>query len=399
MCDLACARRNQHNFTMLVRTFFYLLFAVCSVAARAGEIRLYTQPDFKGREITLRDVTPDLADLGFQDRAASLVVRSGRWEVCLDAEFRAPCTIYERGEYRTVKGLGDPVGSARELGTGRDPRSWHRPRGTRGRIELFAGPGLTGNSTLVLRDTGDFVQIGFNKRAQGIVVSTGAWLLCSEAYFRGACRSFQPGRYPDLGPALTGRVSSARLVSEDELLHPAPRVDPAVPLLLFAEEGLRGRSVAIRAETPDLVPLGFNDEPASMLIQSGTWEVCVHSQFRGQCRVFGPGEYRALDAPLYRAISSLRMLAPPGGPAHPTGDVELFSGPDFTGARLPLTGAARALADVDFQNRARSLIVHRGRWQFCAQADYGGQCVEYGPGRYGRLGSFNQSISSLRRMR
>lgn len=384
---------------MPVRPIFYLLLAACTQAVHAGEIKLYTQPDFKGREITLRDVTPDLSDLGFQDRAASLVVSSGRWEVCFDTDFRAPCTIYERGEYRAVKGLGDAVGSVRELGTGRDPRSWHRPRGPRGRIELFAGPGLTGNSTLVLRDTGDFVQIGFNNRARGLVVSDGAWLLCSEAYFRGTCRTFAPGRYPDLGAALSGRASSARLVSEDELRHPAPRVDPTVPVLLFEEEGLRGRSVAVRAETPDLVPLGFNDEPASMLIQSGTWEVCVHSQFRGQCRVFGPGEYRVLDAPLYRAISSLRMLAPPGGPAHPAGDVELFSGPDFGGARLPLTGEASALAEVDFDDRARSIIVHRGRWQFCMQAGYGGQCVEYGPGRYGRLGSFSNAISSLRRVR
>ncbi|HZX26350.1 MAG TPA: beta/gamma crystallin-related protein, partial [Telluria sp.] len=155
---------------MPVRSYLSLLLVLLSLAVHAGEITLYTQPDFKGREITLRDVTPDLSEFGFKDRAASLMVRSGRWEVCFDTEFRAPCTIYERGEYRTVKGLGDPVVSVRELGTGRDPRSWHRPRGARGRIELFAGPGLAGNSTLVLRDTGDFVQIGFNNRARGLVV-------------------------------------------------------------------------------------------------------------------------------------------------------------------------------------------------------------------------------------
>jgi hypothetical protein len=368
-------------------------------AAHAGEITLFTHDDFRGREVTLREPTPDLVALGFNDRASSIIVRSGRWEVCVDSEFRGQCVVFERGEYRSLPGLNDRISSVREVGTGRDRGGWYRPNGRRGMIELFTEQGMNGNSTRLVHDMADFVQIGFNDRARSMVVTEGTWQLCSDAGFRGDCRVYRPGSYPDLGWGLGGQVSSARLVSDDDMRNPPPQADRDVPVLLFMEQNLRGRSVGLRGETPDFVQIGFNDAAGSMVIQFGTWEFCVDSYFRGQCRIFGPGEYRNLDGAMWRSISSARMVAEQGGPGHVEGEVELFSGPDFTGARLPLRGEVRTLVDMDFNDRAGSIIVHRGQWEFCVHADFRGQCVVYGPGRYGRLGSLNNQISSLRRVR
>lgn len=367
-----------------------------AAAAQAGELTLFSNENFNGREVTLRDVTPDLVDLGFNDRASSMIVRSGRWEICVDSEFRGNCAVYERGEYRNLARFNDRISSAREVGTGRNRSSWRHYGERRGLIELFTERGNNGNSTRVVRDTNDFVQIGFNDRAQSVVVEEGTWQLCDDSDYRGRCRVFTPGRYPDLGE-LTGRVSSARRVNDDEMRNPPPRIDPATPVVLFTDEGLRGRSVALRSDTPDLVAMGFNDAAASVMIQSGTWEFCVDSFFRGGCRVLGPGQYRTLEGMLSRSISSVRMVAPAGGPGRPEGDVELFSGQDFGGARLPLRRDVRTLNDYDFNDRAGSIIVHYGQWQFCMHADFGGQCVIYGPGRYGRLGSMSYQISSIRR--
>lgn len=364
--------------------------------AHAGELTLFSNANFAGREVTLRDVTPDLADLGFNDRASSMIVRSGRWEVCVDSEFRGTCAIFERGEYRNLHRFNDRISSAREVGTGRNRASWRHYGERRGMIELFTARGNDGNSTRVLRDVNDFVQIGFNDRAHSLVVEEGAWQLCADADYRGACHIFRPGRYPDLGE-LAGRVSSARRINDDEVRNPPPRIDPATPVVLFSEDGLRGRSMALRSDTPDLGPAGFNDVAASIMIQSGTWEFCVDSAFRGGCRVLGPGQYRNLDVMMNRSISSVRMVAPQGGPGRAEGDVELFSGQDFSGARLPLRNNVSTLNDYDFNDRAGSIIVHYGQWQFCMHADFGGQCVVYGPGRYGRLGSMSHQISSLRR--
>jgi hypothetical protein len=183
-------------------------------AAHAGEITLFTDDRFGGREVTLRRETPDLSDLGFNDRASSLVVRSGRWELCADANFRGYCQVFEPGKYPRLEGFNDKLSSARELGGGPPPR---RPEayGRRGHIELFSRPGLRGSSTPLTRNEDNFNDIGFNDRAASVVIDEGTWELCSDANFRGECRVFEPGRYGDLGPGLTGRVSSARLVGGD----------------------------------------------------------------------------------------------------------------------------------------------------------------------------------------
>ncbi|MES2127144.1 MAG: beta/gamma crystallin-related protein [Pseudomonadota bacterium] len=367
--------------------------------AAAGEMTLYSKDNFNGREVTLRDVTPDLSDLGFNDKASSMVVRAGRWEVCVDSEFRGECAIFERGEYRNLARFNNMISSVREVGTGRDRNSWQRHRGPRGMIELFAQQGLNGNSTRLVRDMNDFVQIGFNDRTSSINIEDGTWQLCSDADFRGTCRVFNPGRYNDLGSGLTGQVSSARMVSPDEGRNPPPRLDPSANVILFQEEGLRGRSVALRSDTPDLVSMGFNDAASSIVVQNGTWEFCIDSYYRSQCRIYGPGQYRLLEGTMLRAISSARQVAQPGGPGRAEGDVELFSEPDFRGARIPLKRDVRTLSEFDFNDRAGSIIVHNGQWEFCVHADFGGQCVTYGPGRYGRLGSMNNGISSLRRVR
>jgi hypothetical protein len=195
-----------------------LLAAALSVqfgvqAAHAGEMTLFADDRFGGRDVTLRRDTRDMNEVGFNDRASSLVVRSGRWELCADANFRGYCQTFEPGKYARLEGFNDKVSSAREVG-GPPPRDAEVREGYRrqGRIELFSRPGLHGSSTPLTHDLDNFNEIGFNDRAGSVVIDEGTWQLCSDANFHGECRVFEPGRYDDLGPGLNGRVSSARLV-------------------------------------------------------------------------------------------------------------------------------------------------------------------------------------------
>ena len=277
------------------------------IAASAGEMTLYSRPGFDGREVTLRDTTPDLVGLGFNDRASSVVVRGGRWEVCVDADFRGGCKVLEPGEYPTLEGFNDRISSAREVGrpTGGGGR-WHDGHGRRGMLELFTQAGLGGNSTRLVRDTEDFERIGFNDRTLSIAVEEGTWQLCVDADYRGGCRLFGPGRYPDLGRELGGRVSSARLVDQ-RAEQPPPRQDDRAPVLLFAEGDLRGRPLGVQRDESDLVPLGFNDKAASIIVNEGRWEFCMHANFGGRCVVYGPGRYPRLDG-MNQQISSVRRV-------------------------------------------------------------------------------------------
>ncbi len=374
------------------------------IAAHAGEMTLFSRDNFGGREVTLRDVTPNLTDIGFNDRGSSMVVRSGTWEVCVDADFRGTCAVFERGEYPNLARFNDQISSVREVGhTGRGPdHEWH---GRRGMIELFSQRGLNGNSTRLVRERDDFNEIGFNDRTASVNVEDGVWQLCSDAQFRGTCRVFGPGRYDDLGAGLTGQVSSARLVDERAPARPepAPTAPPQfnAPVVMFSEEGLRGRPVPLRGDTPDFVTLGANDRFASILVQSGTWQFCSDSYFRGQCRIMGPGEYPRLHPELVRSISSMRQVAAANSGRDPVvrDPVELFATAEFGGRRLPLRRDENSLTDFDFNDQTGSIVVNEGEWQFCVHANYGGQCVVYGPGRYPHLGPLNNQLSSVRRVR
>ena len=194
-------------------------------------------------------------------------------------------------------------------------------------------------------------------------------------------------------------------------------------LTLFSDSNFRGNRVTIDREAPNLSDFGFNDRASSIVVRSGTWLLCEHANFGGRCAEFGPGEYRELPG-FNDAISSARQIDR-GGPGRwrdrdrdydrdhdraggPGGwrggdrggpDVVMFAGPRFEGPQVELSQDVRALSEVGFNDRATSLIIREGRWEFCEHADFRGECIVLGPGRYDVLDRMNNRISSMRRVR
>ena len=90
-----------------------LLLAAC-VPALATDLSLFERAGFRGRQFLLRGNTPDLAIVGQVGAVSSLVIRSGRWEVCTEPDFKGHCAIFTPGEYATLNGrFNDRVASAR----------------------------------------------------------------------------------------------------------------------------------------------------------------------------------------------------------------------------------------------------------------------------------------------
>jgi hypothetical protein len=215
-------------------------------AAAAAEITLYEHARFGGERITLRGSTSDMSGSGFNDRASSIVVNSGRWQVCSESNFRGTCTVLTRGQYASLPNLNDKISSVRE--TGGDSRSGYRDpddRGSRGDgyrdgrrdddrrgdrrddrrgdrsgdgslrggsgIDLFSDPAYRGQRLRIESDVEDLTRANFNDRAASMVIFSGNWELCTNAGFGGDCTAFGPGRYVDLGPLSRG-ISSVRRV-------------------------------------------------------------------------------------------------------------------------------------------------------------------------------------------
>lgn len=232
-----------------------------------------------------------------------------------------------------------------------------------------------------------------------------------------------------------------RLFAAAALLALSAHAAFAGELILFTDTDFRGARLTVERDAPDLNRIGFNDRASSIVVRSGVWQVCEHRDFGGFCAEFGPGEYRNLPR-FNDSISSVRELSR-GGPGRDGGwrgdrgdgrwddrrddgrwddrrgddrdggwrggdrgddrrggsAVELFDRPRFEGAQVSLSGELRTLRDVGFNDRTNSIIVREGRWEFCDDADFRGQCTVYGPGRYAFIDRLAGRISSMRRVR
>ena len=82
---------------------------------REGAIELYGRPDFRGRSVLIERSQQDLADLNFDGRASSAIVREGTWQLCTEPGFEGRCRIYRPGEYQQLAELDDRVSSIRRM--------------------------------------------------------------------------------------------------------------------------------------------------------------------------------------------------------------------------------------------------------------------------------------------
>lgn len=214
-----------------------------------------------------------------------------------------------------------------------------------------------------------------------------------------------------------------RLLAAAAVLATLANTAFAGEMTIFADSNFRGNRVTLERDARNLSDFGFNDRISSVVIRSGTWQLCQDANFRGRCAELGPGEYRQL--PFNDSVSSIREISR-GGPGRGPGwdrddrddrdhgrggwdrgerddrrggpDVILFQDRDFRGPDMALERDARNLTDYGFNDRVSSIVIREGRWEFCEDADFRGRCEVFGPGRYPMV-DMNDRISSARRVR
>jgi hypothetical protein len=182
---------------------------------------LYDRGGFGGREFGVQGEVRNLERAGFNDKARSMIVYDGSWELCGDADFNGNCQTYGPGRYSDLGRLDGRVSSLRRArgggpgGGGSGSGGWQGGGGRGERAVLYQGPNLSGRTFVVERYMPNLGGTGFNDRAQSLRVERGYWVFCSDADFRGECRTFGPGDYPRLPSGLNNRISSGRKISDD----------------------------------------------------------------------------------------------------------------------------------------------------------------------------------------
>ena len=83
----------------------------------AAQVTLYSRDDFRGQQFTTDRVVRNMDWAGFNDRASSVVVRDGSWQVCEDADFGGRCAVLRPGEYPSLAqmGLDNEISSIRPV--------------------------------------------------------------------------------------------------------------------------------------------------------------------------------------------------------------------------------------------------------------------------------------------
>jgi uncharacterized protein YcfJ len=104
------------NHHILKSTLAVAAALACTQAV--ASITLYQGEGFRGRAMTFDRPIDNLERVGANDRASSIIVDRGRWEVCDDAGFRGRCVILRRGNYDSLNtlGLNNSISSLRPVG-------------------------------------------------------------------------------------------------------------------------------------------------------------------------------------------------------------------------------------------------------------------------------------------
>ena len=295
--------------------------APAPVAVAAGQITLYEAEGFRGRTLVADRELGNFDRAGFNDRANSVAVKQGAWEVCEHARFAGRCVVLRPGNYESLR----PMGMAARISSVRpvDPNRRYANEVPvpvaaipAGQITFYENEGLRGRTFVADKEIGNFDRFGFNDRAASIVVNKGTWEVCEGMRFTGRCVVLRPGNYASLtGMDLNARISSVRP------MDPAGRYPNEVPvpvvaaaagqITFYEDEGFRGQTFVADRELGNFERFGFNDRASSVIVNQGAWEVCEGMRFTGRCVVLRRGSYDSLRGmDMNDRVSSVRPVDP-----------------------------------------------------------------------------------------
>ena len=211
-----------------------LASAVALATQASAQISFYETENFGGRSFTTAQQTSNFRRVGFNDSASSVLVASGRWEVCDDVRFSGRCVVLRPGRYPSLAamGLNDRVSSVREVASNAQvSERRYAPLALIPQITFYEGDNFQGRSFNTENEVANFNQFGFNDRASSVVVLGAPWEVCSDSRFGGQCMVLRPGRYPSLATmGMNDRLSSVRGMDPSERIDNRRMAPEPVPV-------------------------------------------------------------------------------------------------------------------------------------------------------------------------
>lgn len=258
---------------------------------------LFSGPDYSGEAVNIFDPINALPDIGFNDRAWSVAVLSGAWEICEHRDFTGRCVLLREdvpdlryfdleGDASSVRPIYEYTDAAHGLMFIRDRNGYIRYADAVRYGQDDYDYGYARNTRV------EVYHYGYSPayRSYGYYDPLAGYGPYGFGYSRGGYNTYRA--YHRERPPLRGHYGA----------HDADAT-------LYVHANGRGPSLGINRGVKDLSRFGFNDNVSSLNIRSGTWEVCEHANFQGRCEIIDGSMGKLNDLRLNDNISSIRPVS------------------------------------------------------------------------------------------
>jgi uncharacterized protein YcfJ len=111
----------MNGFAVAINSKLKTVLTICALifaGEAAAQITFYEGEGFRGRVFSARGEIANFDRTGFNDRASSVYVERGAWQICDDAYFRGHCEILRPGAYDSLAmmAMNNRVSSVRPVG-------------------------------------------------------------------------------------------------------------------------------------------------------------------------------------------------------------------------------------------------------------------------------------------
>lgn len=175
----------------------------------------------------------------------------------------------------------------------------------------------------------------------------------------------------------------------------------AADITLYADDDYQGRALSVVIDQRQLGVMNFDDRTSSVVVERGSWMLCSGEDYREQCITLETGRYPSLAAlGLDNAVTSVRRQGQTSigefqgaeavieSAGHDAASVVLYAGNEYSGGSRGIVASQPELAEAPFHGAAISAVIARGQWNLCSDADFKGECVTLGPGKYPSLENY-----------
>ncbi len=312
---------------------------------RQPYIVLHAETNYRGGNARYTDRTNNL--FAFNNRAESVTVGRGQWQLCDGIGFGGRCvTVSQSVPNLNSLGMRDKIRSVR-------PVDYDTPS-TRDYIVLYDQVNYRGTPSNY-----NSVQANISKRARSITVGAGSWQLCDGPNFTGRCETISQS-VANLTPYSIGNV--IRSVRPIGFVPPAPA--PMNYIVIHDQVNFRGTPTNY-----DGVNRNITKRAGSITIGGGNWVICDGPNFTGQCMSIGEN---IPDMRIYNLGNTIRSIRPDRNAQQPQPSnpyITIFAQENFRGA-----SANYNRSESNINVRAESITVSAGVWQVCSERNFAGSC-------------------------